>query len=379
MRIHRVKAALLYCFIAVSGALSAQGTWSTLPHISSYAIRQSSLLLDNNKVITNSHHYFGDVYDPVKDTILPFQGHGFTESAVAKLHNGLILYSGGISLTGNHFDTLSMISLYNPVSNLLTRSLLHHPAKGGHTATLLPNQKVLLAGGVRNVGVIAIIDDPFINDTVWFNGRKPEFFKVYASCQLFDPADTSLLSTTPMQSPRVRHRAVLLNSGKVLVAGGRDAGSRPLKSCELYDPLQESWVYTDSLPFGLSRFQLVTLPDGDVLLSGGTGIYGATDLCLRYSVATQSWQKMSSMHHKRFNHTMTVLNSGEVLVTGGGNTEVLSSAELYDPSSDSWSMVAPLSFAREEHSAVLLNSGKVLVIGGIADGVAIRQMELYQE
>lgn len=370
----------LLCFFSLIGSYtSAQGSWQTLVNDSKPIFRQTSILLDDGNVVTGTHQYFGEIYYTSNDSIYEFFSHGGVESAVVKLHNGLVLYSGWLNAGGKSYDTLSLISLYNPATNVLSRNILHHESKGAHTATLLKNNKVLLAGGVRDVGIIAITNDPYIKDTLWYNGRKPEVFKVYASCDYFDPVDSSLTATAPLQTARVRHKAILLNNGQVLVVGGRDKDSRTLKSCELFDPIQESWTLTDPLPNGLSRFQLVKLPGGDILLSGGFGTLGASDICLRYDANAHNWQTMAPMHHKRYNHSMTLLNSGKILVVGGANDKVLKSVELYDPATDSWSIESNLSYEREEHTATLLNSGKVLIVGGLKDVQEVRKMEVYTE
>jgi Kelch motif protein/galactose oxidase-like protein len=71
----------------------------------------------------------------------------------------------------------------------------------------------------------------------------------------------------------------------------------------------------------------------------------------------------------RAGHTATLLRSGKVLVAGGAtdsNTQVTSSAELYDPATESWTVTGSMKSARTLHAAVLLRSGKVLVTGGYA-------------
>lgn len=365
--------------LILSQNLLAQGTWDTLNHFTPGAIRQPVILLDNGKVLIGSHYYYAYLYDPVMDTLMEYKSHGGMESVMVKLNNGFVLGSGGWSAGGAHFNLRVPFTLFNPQSNSLSRGISSHTVKAGHTGTLLNDGKVLLVGGVRNTQMVSIIDDPYISDTTWHDAQQPEFFSVYDSCYLFNPVDSSLTATSLMNEARVNHKALKLPNGEVLVVGGRDKDSRTLKSCEIFDPVQQSWTFTDSLPFGLSRFKLAILPSGDFLLTGGFGKDGASNICLKYQAQTHKWQKLTNMNIRRFNHTMTILTSGKVLVTGGSNVEVLSSTELYDPQTDTWSLAANLKLAREEHAAVLLNSGKVIVIGGINDDVEVRQMEAYQE
>lgn len=99
----------------------------------------------------------------------------------------------------------------------------------GHTATLLPNGKVLVAGGVSGAFL--------------------------ASAEWFDPATGTWTPTGPLGTARVNHTATLLSNGKVLIAGGenlRELGADPLASAELYDPATGTWTPTGSL--GTSRY-----------------------------------------------------------------------------------------------------------------------------
>jgi len=83
--------------------------------------------------------------------------------------------------------------------------------RSGHTATLLPDGKVLIAGGMR---------------------RNQDF---YSSAELYDPATGKFQFTGEMHQRRVGQVAVLLHSGKVLIAAGW-VGQGGTDSAELYDP-----------------------------------------------------------------------------------------------------------------------------------------------
>src|SRR5262245_51589519 len=76
-----------------------------------------------------------------------------------------------------------------------------------HTATLLPNGKVLVAGGHNGITFVS-------------------------SAELYDPASGTWTSTGSMGTERVQHTATLLPNGKVLVDGGGGGSS----SAEMYDP-----------------------------------------------------------------------------------------------------------------------------------------------
>ena len=96
------------------------------------------------------------------------------------------------------------------------------------------------------------------------------------------------------------------------------------------------------------------------------------------NVMSQTWSSTGSMADERFNHTITLLSSGKVLVTGGSSSlGNLSSCELYDPSTGSWTATGAMSTDRNSHTATLLPSGIVLVTGGFSNGVELKSCELY--
>lgn len=193
-------------------------------------------------------------------------------------------------------------------------------ARNAHSATLLPNGKVLVAGG----------------------------FPVGTSAELYDPAtDTWTVTGSPgtWGSP-----AVLLASGKVL------AGA------ELYDPVAGTWTATGAPSNYYYTARL--LLDGSVLCAGGTRRTTAE----RYDPARGTWSEANPLAWDRDACTATLLRNGQVLVGSGlqqGPDIAIPSAELYDPPSGTWTEI-PMVEARFGHTATLLADGRVLMAGGVS-------------
>ena len=110
-------------------------------------------------------------------------------------------------------DIWSSAELYDPVTGSWSNTGSLNAAREEHTATLLPNGKVLVAGGY----------DGF----------------TLSSAELYDPATGSWSNTGSLGTARRFHTATLLPSGKVLVAGGYNVGG--FSTAELYDPATGSW------------------------------------------------------------------------------------------------------------------------------------------
>jgi hypothetical protein len=214
--------------------------------------------------------------------------------------------------------------------------------RSGHTATLLPNGKVLVAGGDQA-----------------------------GSAELYDPATGTWSVTGSMNTPRSRHTATLLPNGKLLVAGGDSLGSP-----ELYDPATGTWSITGSLNIPRRDLYTATLLANDKVLVVG-GLDTSTDAEL-YDPATGTWSVTGNLNTGRFWHTATLLPDGKVLVAGGAGGG--SSAELYDPASGIWNITGSLTGDRYGQTAILLQNGKVLVAGGSDDtdlASALGSAELY--
>src|ERR1700722_722010 len=215
--------------------------------------------------------------------------------------------------------------------------------RSGQSATLLPDGRFLIAGGMR---------------------RNQDFYK---SAELYDPATGKFQSTGDMAERRVGHAAVLLRSGKVLIAGGW-SGEGGTDSAELYDPITGKFtLMAAKMTARRGRPSAAVLANGDLLITGGAdhdGPGGRLASAEVFRAATLTFQPTGAMHHARVGHTATLLNDGKVLVAGGVGESLTASAELYDPQVGTFTETGSLITAREKHTAGLLPDGRVLIAGG---------------
>ncbi|MCB9252223.1 MAG: T9SS type A sorting domain-containing protein [Flavobacteriales bacterium] len=221
-------------------------------------------------------------------------------------------------------------------------------ARQNHTATLLNNNNVLVAGG--------------------FNGGA------LANCNVYDAINGTWSVTGSLSTPRYIHSATRLNDGRVLVAGGY-SGVTYLNSCELYDPGSGTWSNTGSMAFTRRSHSSTRLANGNVLVAGGYNGSYLTN-CQVFDPGTGTWNSTGSLAVPRMYHSATLLNNGMVLVAGGQNPTYLSSCRLYDPNTGTWGPTGSMSVARRSHTATLLNNGMVLVTGGF-NGSYLSSCELY--
>jgi hypothetical protein len=184
--------------------------------------------------------------------------------------------------------------------------------------------------------------------------------------------------------------ATLLPNGKVLVTGGDLCCLIALSSAELYDPSTGTWVATGSMHDSRSDSHTATLlPNGQVLVAGGGSgsccpwpeILSSAEL---YDPSSGTWAHTGSMTTGRYGDMGTLLPNGLVLVVGGSDTNCcpphsLASAELYSPSSGTWTATGSMSTGRSFSFALtLLTNGQVLVAGGWdSSGRPLASAELY--
>jgi N-acetylneuraminic acid mutarotase len=212
-------------------------------------------------------------------------------------------------------------------------------ARHSHTATLLSNGKVLVAGGESSTGAIS-------------------------GCELYDPSTGTWSSTGSMSFRRRFYTATLLSNGKVLVCGGEGSSAR-MSSCELYNPSTGTWSNTGSMT-NARRFHTATLlSNGKVLVSGGDGASGPIGSCELYDPSTGTWSSTGSLNTVRTLHAAALLSNGKVIVSGGFTTSgVTKTSEIYDPSSGTWTNTGSSTSDRYSQGIILLPSGKVLINGG---------------
>ena len=280
------------------------------------------------------------------------------------LPNGKVLVAGGYGSGG--VGWLIDCQLFDPQKGEFVETGRLSTRRDAHTATLLPNGKVLVAGGEE------------VNDS--------GFSVLLASAELYDPSSGLFSLTGSMVTGRELHTATMMSNGKVLIAGGEDAKGYAVTRAETYDPAIGAFVPTGSMGMGRYGHTATALADGAVLIAGGEQIdEDGFDIALSsaeiYNPATGRFHSTGSMRVARKHHTATLLRDGQVLIAGGedNNGHALESAELYDPGSGTFHITGRMMYAHDSATATLLGDGSVLVAGGFggASGVTAAA-ELYQ-
>jgi len=227
----------------------------------------------------------------------------------------------------------------------LSPALEMNTGRAAHTATLLSDGRVLIAGGFRQEGLYEI---------------------AIASAEIYDPVTNIFTPLGDMNEARSGHTATLLPDGQVLIVGGWSVDSRT-STAELFDPQTGTFRYTASMVGPRASMTATLLKNGQVLIAGGDSARNTPQLFAEvYDPATNTFIQRGSLNEGRSAHTATLLNDGNVLFVGGraNNNTVLASAEIYHPTTGKFTTTGNLNMVRNKHAAVLLQDGNVLVIGG---------------
>lgn len=335
------------------------GLWAPAAQLPTFSSGHTATVLPNGKLLVLGSS-FASLYDPSTDTWSP----AASMMPGRHSHRATLLSSGRVLVTGgNHSSTgapLGIAQLYDSATNTWSSApdILGGP-RARHTATLLADDRVLIAGGTNcclpppdGATVIPVL-----------------------STVIYDPVANTWSSAGNLTTSRMEAAATLLPNGTVLITGGSDHGAngQPRASAELYDPVANIWTLAANMTTARESPTANLLPNGTVFVTGGLGLT-STEI---YDPALNTWTAAASMSNPRTLHKATSLPDGTVLVTGGETTNSwLADSEVYDPATDTWVLPSTMGGARSRHSATLLPNGTVIVVGGY-DGVVLNNTELY--
>lgn len=288
------------------------------------------------------------------------------------LGDGRVLVTGGTDGAG----TYQTSEVFDPVANTWTAlpSLMSvsgfASARQLHTATLLPDGRVLVAGGL---GVETLAGS----------------FGALASCVLFDPSTDTFTSTGALPEERGWHVAVTLPGGQVLVAGGVNASLATSRTSATFDPASGQW--TAGGASGAHTWgALVTAGPHTLLVGGGDVVHGqgyqlaglAQPVVERYDPTARTFGAGPTNLGGRVHCAVATNSAGEALFAGGLalNGQDLSpqgTTEVYDPQRDAFLLGPTLAVARSAAEiAEIATSGDMLIVGGLGPLAATSACEV---
>src|SRR5262245_720165 len=255
------------------------------------------------------------------------------------LPDGRVLIAGGGSGNASIFASTD---IYDPDTGIFRAGASMTVARRMHTATRLPDDRVLIVGGYGAGGALA-------------------------SAEIFDPVTRTFSQTGSLITARGFHTAILLSTGKVLIVGGYGTNAYPdVAPAELYDPASGTFANAGAY-VGRGGCDFCA---PSVLLSDGSVLFPGQYPAQLYDPARDAFSTAGLMINDL--STAALLTNGKVLFAGGEPIGRVADAELYDPATRTFVATGSMASRRVWHSLTLLPDGKVLAAGGETDSCTER-------
>jgi hypothetical protein len=348
----------------------------------------ATLLMNGTVLITGGENTTGplaaaELFEPSTGTFISTGSLGTARvgHTATLLGDGRVLVTGGNDATG----ALATAEIFDPPSGTFTPTGSMGTARVGHTATLLNDGEVLVAGGgSAPVVLFGPVTGGGTASTELFDPKSGQFSpagnmtvsRIYHSAtllpngevlmaggtdvepnsdafgDLFSPETGTFTATATGGTTALHLAAALLEDGSVLLAGG-ELGASPC---------------------------------------GEGGSLVSTKSALVFNSDDANFSETGDMSASRVSHTATLLPGGEILIAGGATSQTkcnrgfgtstfqsVASAEHFNPDAGTFAPIANMLAARAGHTATLLGNGKVLVVGGVdANGNFLATSELLQ-
>jgi hypothetical protein len=328
---------------------------------------------DNHASATN----LAEIYNPATDAFTP-AGSGLmaterTYHSATLLKDGRVLIAGGINRMGKALDSAILFDLKS--GKFIPTGSMAEP-RYDDAATLLPDGRVLISGGTSTSEGYAGAnqekqEEQSLDTAELYDPRSGKFSPAGKLERVYDLTSNKIMMRASMTTARREHTATLMTAGplrgQVLIAGGIGDKNKPIASAELYDPATNTFKATGNMMVARTYQSATTLRDGRVLIAGGTD---ASDQALGtaelYDSAVGKFAlTLDPMQRARYRQVAVLLTDGAVLLAGGAsNAGVLANAEIFDPGTDKFHPTGLMKDFRMAAGAVLLNDGRVFIVGG---------------
>ena len=289
-----------------------------------------AILLDNGKVLVVGNG--AELFDPtaLNYSVIPNRTLTRTSHTVTKLQDGRILVLGG---------NTSAVELFNSTTlTFANTGSMFQSVRYGHTSNLLPNGKVLVAGGYQTSSSSPLL-----------------------SAELYDPTTGVFTSTGNMNYARRTHNATLLADGTVLITGGFDSLGNRITIAEIYNPSTGLFtVLSNSSCQNTNRNTAVLLSNKNVFVADN----GSPKILQIFNTSTNICSILQISLRGISSFAITSLKDGRVLLVGGfANGYAIQELNVYDPNTNTLNFLGNMQVAKYYPLATTLLDGRVLMNG----------------
>lgn len=306
-----------------------------------------------------------EIYDQNtrKFKVLKSLPYRFNYSQLTLLQNGHVLITGYSEKNGNEFKVTNNTLLFDPKTNKFLQGPQMIYVRNLHTASLLPNGKVLIVGG-------------------YSKGGKP-----ITTCEIYDQQKNKFILGPKLLDTRSFHRAISLKNGDVIIIGGNQYFQQKTHPnskgfmVERYNFkenkfLSAGYLYHSANDFFSTNYSSACLlKDGRILIIVGEKPQNSLS-CTRTEIYDPVSEKSIPLNtitgFRAENPTLTALNNGNAILIGGqeGQTftlRTLFQTYIFDSKLNQFILGPNQNIPRRAHSVVELDDYRLLVIGGIGN------------
>lgn len=322
-----------------------------------------------------------EIYDDMTDTFVSGPNMTVARSlhTATLLPDGRWLLVGGVNVTN---DPQALCEVYDPATDAFTAVAPMLSPRAGHTATLLADGRVFVTGGLQAMTVTPTPANAIFDTT--------------NTTEIYNPATDTWVAGPNLRTPRAGHLAMLRPDGRVLLAGGISWDDLILfqlpavrSSTDLYNPVTNAIAAGPGMATPHSLVDPVPLGNNRWLVAGGisaltlTNLGTPTTVAEVYDAVANTWSPAGNMATARGNHRAFALGGGRFLAVGGANGTItsptpLASGEIYDVATNAWTTGPALTIPRAGAAGFLTPRGQYHVIGGgTANGTIARSCEWY--
>jgi hypothetical protein len=224
---------------------------------------------------------------------------GRSHHAAVRLGDGTVFAIAGAGRLGDIPDTtpraLASSERYDPATEAWSAAASMAEPRWSHTATMLPDGRVLVVGGTDESGPVG-------------------------SAEVYDPVADGWSPAGVLAEPRSWHVAGVLGSGRVLVAGGFAGRDAATSSVEIWDPAVSGFTTVEALPEAVAVAALAVLDEHRVLVVGGVrdrSTLEPTGQAVIFDDRTDGWMALEPLNVARFGHSAVRIDDGRVVVLLG--------------------------------------------------------------
>jgi N-acetylneuraminic acid mutarotase len=193
----------------------------------------------------------------------------------------------------------------------------------------------------------------------------------YKNLYIFNPSTNSWSAGADMNVLRAGAMGGKLSDGRLMVTGGFNFGSGPVKTTEVYNPSTNTWTNTANMLHNRAYGMATTMKDGRYLVIGGVQntSWLPSNSVQYYNEQTNTFVSLANLNRARYTTSrpleIIVLGNGKIVFGAAqGESGANTNLEIYDPVANSWTDIAVPSGLSVSNAILGVDDNRFMLING---------------